>query len=739
MIAPASAKVVEYDLTVGYTTVNFTGRPAQAITFNGTLPGQTLRFTEGDIARIRVRNALTEDTSVHWHGLLVPNSEDGVPHVNRAPIRPGETQTFEFPLKQHGTYWFHSHTVLQEQRGMFGAIVVLPREPRIAADIDYVAMLSDWTDEHPSEVLRTLRRGSDYYQLKKGTVQSIAGAWRHGALKDMFQRELSRMPPMDFSDVAYDRFLFNGQPEHVLNAKPGEIVRLRLVNAAASTYWHLSYAGGPMRVVSADGNDVQPVEIERFLYPIAETYDLLVTVPPEGAWELRAAAQDGSGKTSLFIGSGARHLAPDVPRPNIYRGMAGMSGRSGAADVGGASGMSGMKSPTSEPASSAHAGHTINMPMPAEKPVVAANPHAGMAGMAPAPAKAPATAPVDLMPGMVMPTTSSSPGTTASTEPMASMDDAERPNAPYAKLRALASTALPPGRPVREITLRLQGDMIRYVWYLDGKTLTEADVISIRRGETVRFVMINESMMHHPMHLHGHFFRVLNGQGESSPLKHTVDLPPMASQTVEFDANEEKDWLFHCHILYHAKVGMGRIVHYEDSPPNPHLAQMDKAEHDPLIPWGEFQALSHMTEGFVTAQNNRQGATAAWEIGWQQVPRTDYEAQLTYDRFFSSYVGAFAGAAIERGHNRGIAGVRYLLPLMFRSTTWIDTKGDLRVELTRNIRLTDRVEIFGRGEYDTRSKWESSAGVEFIVGKRLSMVGRWHSQFGWGGGLYLRF
>jgi hypothetical protein len=550
---------------------------------------------------------------------------------------------------------------------------------------------------------------------------------------------------MDFADVAYDRFLFNGQPENTLEAKPGEVIRLRLVNAAASTYWHLNYAGGPMRIVSADGNDVQPIEIDRFLYPIAETYDLLVTVPAEGAWELRATAQDGSGRTSLFIGHGTRHFAPNIPKPNIYKGMAAMSSASAAAG-----GMNGMKSNASAPDASMPTEPPMDMPMPEAK-TVAANAHAGMVGMeatgmnpdmpgmtlaAPKPPIAP-SAPE--MAGMAMPDTAKSSGTPVPATNMPGMENSERPNAPYAKLRAIASTELSKDRPVHEITLRLQGDMIRYLWYIDGKTLTEAEVIAVRRGETVRFVMINETMMHHPMHLHGHYFRVLNGQGEWSPLKHTVDLPPMATQVIEFDANEEKDWLFHCHILYHSEVGMGRIVHYEGSPPIPPLARMDKSEHDPWLAWGEAEVLSQLTEGFVTAQNNRQGMTVAWQVGWQQVEKTDYEAQITYDRFFTSYAGAFIGAAVERNNNRGILGVRYLLPLLFRSTTWMDTKGDVRVELTRNVRITNHIEIFGKGEYDSRSKWESSAGMEYVISKRLSMVGQWHSQFGWGGGLYLRF
>ena len=230
-----------------------------------------------------------------------------MPYVSNPPIEPGEIEIFEFPIKQTGTYWFHSHTGLQEQRGVYGAIVITLKEgERVLSDQDKVIILSDWTNENPDEILRVLKSGSDRYSLKKGTMQSLLGATKEDALMDFTKRSLMRMPPMDISDIAYNAFLANGKMETTLPAKPGEKIRLRFINSATSTYFYLQFAGGPVQIVSADGKDVQPVNVNRFLMAVAETYDLIVTVPENGSYEFRATAQDGSGYTSIFIGSGKR-------------------------------------------------------------------------------------------------------------------------------------------------------------------------------------------------------------------------------------------------------------------------------------------------------------------------------------------------------------------------------------------------------------------------------------------------
>jgi CopA family copper-resistance protein len=320
-VVPVSAAIIEYDLEIDEQNFNITGQIVTGMTINGTIPGPTLRFREGDTARIHVHNKMDVDTSIHWHGLLVPPGMDGVPYISFPPIAPGTTFTYEFPIRQSGTYWYHSHTSLQEQSGVYGSIVIEPDKSRLHYDHDYVVLLSDWTNENPYAVNRTLKRGSEWYAIQKGSGQSILGSMHLGMFGDYFKRELQRMPPMDIADVAYDSFLANGKPETNFHAKQGDKVRFRIIDGSATTYFHLEYAGGPMTIIAADGIDVEPVEENRFLIGVAETYDVIVTVPGPGAYELRATAHDGSGYASIWVGSGTKYSAPEVPRPNLYHNM----------------------------------------------------------------------------------------------------------------------------------------------------------------------------------------------------------------------------------------------------------------------------------------------------------------------------------------------------------------------------------------------------------------------------------
>lgn len=653
LISPASAEIREYDLEIGYKTVNFTGRDITAMSINGTMPGPTLYFKEGDTARIHVKNNMDVDTSLHWHGLLLPNEQDGVPYLTTPPIRPGTTHTYEFPIKQSGTYWYHSHSGLQEQSGVFGSIVIEPREKR--TDIpepaaDYVVVLSDWTDESPREVLRDLKRGSDYQSIKKGTMQTVYGVLKNGVVWENVARSFRRMPPADISDVAYDAFLMNGKPEAAPGFPAGKVIRLRIINGSSSTYFYLNYAGGGMRVIAADGKDVEPVEIDRVLMAIAETYDVLVTVPEEGAYEFRATAQDGTGHGSLFIGEGGRVLAPDIPRPDLYRASAGMQmGGDGKEDED--------KMP---PGTGVHGTKSGSMQM----------------------------------------------GDGKKMDMSADMTPDPRPAPPYQMLRSLTPTTLPPGSKIREITLVLGGDMERYVWTINGKTLSADDTIMIRKGENVRFILENKSMMHHPMHLHGHFFRVLNGQGDYAPLKHTVDAAPGGKTVIEFAADEEKDWFFHCHVLYHLAAGMARVVHYEGSVMDLDIAAIrHKLYEDPVYYWAEAALMSNMTEGFVTIANEKNTINAAWEYGWED---REYEIVLTYSRYLNRIISVFGGADLtnEDQNNRGVFGIEYLLPFFVDGTAWVDTDGDFRVVLDKEMQLTERVTAFGELQYDTDTKWE---------------------------------
>lgn len=739
-VAASSAKTVRYDLTISETTVNFSGKQQRALAINGSIPGPTLRFTEGDDAVIRVKNELREDSSLHWHGILLPNDQDGVPHVNMAPIKPEETREFRFRLRHGGTFWYHSHSGLQEQLGIYGSIVITPKGgERVRSDHDLVVVLSDWTDESPYDVLGQLRGGQEWQQIKKGTIQTLVGAIQHNAWMDMLKRSMTRMPPMDFSDVGYDAFLANGEPISDFPARAGETVRLRLINASAASYYHLEYAGGPMKILSADGTEVQPVDTGRFLFAIAETYDVLVKVPPTGgAWELRATTQDGTGKSSLFIGQGIRHAAPDVPKPNVYKPMGGMAGMG---DMSGMSGMSSMKGMDH----SKMAGMSGNHPA---APTSSMD-HSPMAGMKEMPPVKPdgKSEPMANMKGMdhsAMPMAESG-ATMKDMPPMAGMqgmDDPERPGSPYEKLRALRSTVISDSRPLREYTFRLQGDMIRFVWTLDGKTFSEADMINVRYGEKVRFTFVNETMMHHPMHLHGHFFRLVTAAGRLSPMKHTVDVPPMSSHTIEFAADEPGDWMMHCHVLYHLAVGMARVVHYEDAPPNPHLMTgAMKTEHDPWLQFGEGILLSNMTEGSASWENSRNGLMAHWQSRIGNGNDSDYELGLDYDRFLNSNLSAFASFEVSNGLNedRGMMGARYLLPFLIQSQTSLDTNGDFRFTVAKAIPITARFALFGRAQYDTKALWETSAGTEYVLHRNVSLVGQWHNQYGWGAGIGFRF
>lgn len=698
-----NARITEYTLEIAETLLSPAGSPVRALSINGSVPGPVLRFREGDVARIHVRNRLAaEETSTHWHGLLVPNLEDGVPYLTTPPIGPGESRTFEFLLKHSGTYWYHSHTGLQEQRGVYGAIVIEPKAgapartdlPRI--DREEVIVLSDWTNENASDVLRTLLRGSDWYAIRKGTAQSLLGAVRAGHLGDFLKREKARLPPMDISDVAYDAFLANGRPRQQIPARPGETVRLRVINSGASTYFYLSSAAGPLTIIAADGIDVVPIRQHRLLIGMAETYDLLVTVPAgePAAWEVRATAQDGSGHASIFFGDGRENPAPTPP------------------------------------------------------PVTAYSMDAALAAV------------LDQL---------DESGELTDTEALAK--ETPRPLPPYHRLKSPSPTTLPAGAPVRQITLKLTGDMTRYLWSIDGRPIDEQSTVPVKRGEVLRVVLVNNTMMHHPMHLHGHFFRLLIPDSVDpayAPLKHTVDVPPMSRRTIEFYANEDRDWLFHCHLLYHMKAGMARVVSYpagDEMSARPSLnshpslspkasAKAETLNSPPYRPalgehamphtyaWLDVGIQSHLSTGTGTIQRGRDNLNLAWEAGWERVARREYEIDATFSRYFNPRWIAFAGyrlTNIPDGHDAVIAGATHRLPYLVDCTATLQSNGDARLAVGKLFQLTTRVSLTARAEYDTATKFSWSASLACTISKRISVVTTLDSDYGLGAGLGFRF
>jgi hypothetical protein len=320
-----------------------------------------------------------------------------------------------------------------------------------------------------------------------------------------------------------------------------------------------------------------------------------------------------------------------------------------------------------------------------------------------------------------------------------------RPWPPYNRLRSTKRTAFSENKPLREIRLTLDGDMERFVWYFNNRTLDESDAIRIRQGEAVRFILINRTMMHHPIHLHGHFFRVVNGQGDYAPLKHTVDVAPMSTTVIEFDANEVGDWFFHCHLLYHMQNGMARVIEYEGFTVDPQLAALRPGlSHEAWHAWGQADVLSNMTEGFLRLADTRNIFTAAWEWGWQGVDKSEWETLFTGDRDINGFFKVFAGVDLngvrrDLEENRAVFGIRYLLPLNLESRTWIDSDGGARIHLEKTFELTPRLALRGETQYDTRHLWEGGAALTYLIHKDVSLVGRWHSDFGFGGGLQIRF
>ena len=694
-----NARIVDYTLDIAETTLAPAGRPVRALTLNGTVPGPVLRFREGEIARIRVRNRLPSgETSTHWHGLLLPNLEDGVPYLTTPPIPAGGERTFEFLLKHSGTYWYHSHTGLQEQRGIYGAIVVEPRAdapartdiPRI--DREEVVVLSDWTNENADEVMRTLVRGSDWYAIRKNTAQSFLGAAQSGHLRDYLKREKSRLPPMDVSDVAYDAFLANGRPRQQLPARPGETIRLRVINSGASTYFYLTSAAGPLTIIAADGMEVAPIRQHRLLIGMAETYDVLVTIPSDApaAWEVRTTSQDGSGHASVLLGDGPEKPAPSPGRLNAY---------------------------------------SMNVALAAV---------------------------LDQL---------DETGTLPDAEALATENP--RPLPPYKRLRAIAPTSLPADAPVREVTLKLTGDMWRYLWSIDGRTIDEQSTVPVKKGEVLRLTLVNNTMMHHPMHLHGHFFRLLMPDAVDpafAPLKHTVDVPPMSRRTIEFFANEDRDWLFHCHLLYHMKAGMGRVMSYpagdemstveKSALTSPSLSSQPSAQNftyrpalgDHAMPhtyaWLDATVQSHLSMGYGTIQRGRKNLNLMWKTGWERVERREYEIDATASHYFNPRWTAFAGYRLTNmmdGHDAVIAGATYRLPYLVDFTATLQSNGDARVALGKMLQLTSRVGLMARAEYDTAMKFSWQASLSYTLSKRISLIATHDSDYGAGAGVTLRF
>ncbi|GGA98577.1 multicopper oxidase domain-containing protein [Puia dinghuensis] len=718
---------VVYNLCITDTMVNYTGHHRHAIAVNGTLPGPTLEFTEGDTAEIHIHNHMMMETSVHWHGVIVPNQYDGVSYLTSPPIKPMGEYTAVFPIVQNGTYWYHSHTMLQEQVGLYGAIVIhkrqaplQPGEPSSAqVPPEQVVLLSDWTDETPYEVQRSLHYATDWYAIRKGSTQNYAAAIKAHRLHTKLTNEWKRMLPMDVSDVYYNKFLVNGKPEEAQKQyKPGDKVRLRVINGSSSTYFWLQYAGGSITVVANDGKDVEPVVVDRLIVGVSETYDLIVTIPGDSGYAFRATAEDRTGATTLWLGNGPQKALPPLPVLNYFEGMNMMNGMMNSS---GGMKMMDMKmtNQTMDMNSVMYAeqsGTTLNYGMlrsPVKTTLPAGNP-------------APMTS--DSVPAGNPPPDSAAPRT--------------------------------PGAPTRVFYFNLTGNMNRYVWTINNKAVSETDKILIRHGDNVRIILYNGTMMRHPMHLHGHFFRLLNGQGDYAPLKTVVDIMPMETDTLEFAATESGDWFFHCHILYHMMSGMGRIFHYEDSPPPPGIPHPQKAlkhlysDDREIRPMARIGLESNGSDGEAQLANTRYRFQTEWRLGTDS--RKGYESESHLGRYLGTmqywlpYIGwdfryrslitteknLFGQTDTKNHRDVFCAGVQYTLPMLVIADARIDTRGSLRFQLSReDLPLTSRL----RFSFMINTDKEYMAGLRYIVTKYFGFSTHYDSDMGYGAGITINY
>lgn len=724
-------KTVTYHLYVKDTLVNFTGKIKRAIAVNGQIPMPTLTFTEGDTAEIIVHNLMDEETSLHWHGLMLPNKEDGVPLLTQMPIKPHSTYIYKFPIIQHGTHWYHSHSGLQEQIGMYGSMILKKRgdDPTFRKGIDDIPaiplILSEWTDLNPNNVHRMLHNANDWFAIKKNSTQSYWEAIKEGHFRTKVTNEWKRMLAMDVSDIYYDKFLINGRFEQQLSQfKAGDRVRFRISNGGASSYFWINYAGGKIEVVANDGNDVEPVMVDRLIIGVSETYDIVVTIPEKNtSYELLVTPEDRTKSVSIYVGEGVKQLHAPLPKLKYFEGMKMMNN------------MMKMNGDMKD----------MGMNMTMQKMDMNTVMYPEITGK-----KAKNSQKMKMDKDMQM--DHSSHGA----------ENSDIVTLNYNMLKSPYDTSLQETDSVKNITLTLTGNMNRYVWSMDNKVLSEVDKIKVKKGEILRIKLINNSMMRHPMHLHGFDFRVLNENGSQAPLKNVLDIMPMETDVIEFAANTEGDWFFHCHILYHMMAGMNRVVAVGDYK-NPELPNKEKAykmlqnESNEWHFMAENDFATNGNDGQAMLQNARWSIGTEWRLGYNNMH--GYETETHIGRYIGKmqWLMPFIGFdwRYRDSHGSGeleknifgqknkkdqratlSAGVMYTLPMLVNFQAEVYTDGIVRLQLMReDIPLAKRL----RGAFSVNTDKEYMLGLKYIVTRNASITTHYDSDMGWGAGITLAY
>jgi len=562
------------DLTIGQSPFTVNGRTATATTINGVLPAPVLRLREGQNVRLAVTNQLDEDTSIHWHGILLPFQMDGVPGVSFPGIRPRETFVYEFPVRQSGTFWYHSHSGLQEALGHYGPIVIDPAgaDP-VAYDREHVLVLSDWSFMHPHEIFDKLKKSPGYFNRQRTTLAGLLDGSDRMSLEERRMWGEMRMDPRDILDVngSTYTYLINGHgPRENWTGlfRPGERVRLRIINASAMSIFNVRIPGLPMTVVQADGENVRPIETDEFQISVAETYDVIVQPTEDRAYTIVSEAIDrsGMGRATLAPRLGMTAEVPPLREvPNLTMkdmgmgdmgGMGGMDHGSMGAQPGGA--MAGMDHGAMTGASGGAMAGMDHGAVPAQPAgAMPGMDHGSMAGMN---MRDPENAPPDMAVGVGVDAIAMAPANRMGERPIGLQD------VPHRVLVYTDLVSLQPNKdqrpPSRTMEIHLTGNMERFMWGFAGRKFSElVEPIRFERDERVRVTLVNDSMMAHPIHLHGHFFElVTGGPAGHQPLKHTVNVPPGGKVSFDLTADNPGDWAFHCHLLLHMHAGMFNVV-----------------------------------------------------------------------------------------------------------------------------------------------------------------------------------
>ena len=725
-IVPSFSKEHHYTLRVSTQNIKLNEIYSEnKILVNNSLPAPTLEFMEGETAVIRVINDTHEKTLIHWHGILIKNDQDGVPYVNSLPISPMSEKVYRFKLRQTGTYWYHSHVMFQEEDGVYGAFIIHPKENKdeVSRRDQRVVVLSDFSKENGTTIQKNIKKQGEYYDVKKGTVQSWLKAFREGHALTKWRNSFQRMEGMDYADIAYDYFLINGKPEYRMfeDLKNKKIIKLRIINGSATSIFKLTYGGKYIKIVGTDGLPIEPVRVKSLPISVAETYDIELELEPQNTYELKATSIDKSGSARLLLGSGSALLkAPDIywehPISVTMGEMMGMKEMNFFSEF-----LMNYRNEFKDIATDQK--YTIEniYKLPTQKelnPMMTADHHMDM--------------------NMATDRRIMNRSPELRRNNIFNKMDGVYKELRYDLMKAKNPIKTSKNQKLRIVNFTLNGNMGRYIWSINGRPLGPETYIKIRKGERVRFVMNNTTMMNHPMHLHGHFFRVMTSQGKWSVRKHTVNVAPLDQIIIEFDANEEKDWFFHCHILYHMMGGMTRIVRYENSPGPSTLEEARKESKEFNFTDKYFLRSRNLVQNnYFRTETSIFNSFYAFDFDIVGDYDSNLEGELHLSRILTRYLEPYIGMKTEATKGKfettPTVGFTWVLPLNIS----IDLKyqpemeDKLEIEFESEIQLTSKLQF---NEYSSIRNFYSE--LEYRQNKNLSFVGSYNKTFNkWGLGL----